>query len=71
MLYRTRNLDKSKFQAFADDKINATENFKFVLGMEEKILGKAENAGYQFFLLLPGCFQKPPSSGSLKVQVVL
>ena len=35
--------------------------------MEENILGKGENAGYQHFLLFPKCFQKPPSSGSLIV----
>ena len=33
-------VDQSKFQALADNKINATEKFKFVLGMVENILGK-------------------------------
>ena len=35
----------------------------------EKHLGKGENAGEQHFLLFPKCFQKPPSSGSLKVEL--
>ena len=34
--------------------------------MVENILGKGENAGCQDFLLLPKCFQKPPSAGLLK-----
>ena len=36
----------------------------------ENILGKGENAGYQHFLLIPKCFQKPPFSGLLKVGIV-
>ena len=63
-------LDKSKFKALADDKINLTNKLKLVLGMVENILGKGENAGYQHFLLFPKCFQKPPSLGSLKVGIV-
>ena len=64
-------LDQSKFKELAVDKINATKKLKFVLGMVENILGKGENAGYQHFLLFPKCFQNPPSSGSLKVGIVL
>ena len=56
-------LDQSKFKELADDKISATKELKFVLGMVENILGKGENAGYQHFLLFPKCFQKSPSSG--------
>ena len=63
-------LDWSKLKAFADDKLNATEKLKFVLGRVEKIVGKGENAGYQHFLLFPQCFQKPSLSGSLKVGIV-
>ena len=63
-------LDQSKLKAFTDDQINATMKLKFVLGMIENIWGKGENAGYQHFLLFPKCFQKPPSSGSLKVESV-
>ena len=37
-------LDRSKFKAFADDKI-------YVMGRVENIMGKAESAGYQHFLL--------------------
>ena len=46
-------LDLSKLKAFADDKINVTENLKLVLGRVEKIAGKGENAGYPHFLLFP------------------
>ena len=54
-------LDQSKFKEPADDKINATKNLKFGLGMVENILGKGENAGYQHFLLFSKRFQKPCS----------
>ena len=63
-------LDQSKFKALADDKINGTKKWKFVLGMVENILGKGENAGYQHFLLFPKCFQKSPFSDFLKVGIV-
>ena len=35
----------------------------------ENTVGKGENAGYQHFLLLPLCFSKPSSLGSLKVRL--
>ena len=63
-------LDWSKFKAFADDKINMTEKFKFVLGRIENIVEKGENAGYQYFFLFPQCFQKASYTGSLKVRIV-
>ena len=44
-------LDKSKFKAFADDKMNMVEQLKFVFGRVENIAGKGENAGDQHFLL--------------------
>ena len=46
-------LDRSKYKAFADDKIDVTKKFEFVLEMVENIMGKGENAGYQHFLLFP------------------
>ena len=63
-------LDRFKLKAFADNKINATEIWKFVLGRAENIVGKGENAGYQHFLLFPQCFQKASHTGSLKVGIV-
>ena len=57
-------------KALADDKIDVTQKLKFVLGQVENNLGKGENAGFQHFLLFPKCFQKPFSSGSLKVGIV-
>ena len=51
-----------KLKAFADDKLNVTQNVKVVFHRIENIVGKEENAGYQHFLLFPQCFQKafPP-----------
>ena len=63
-------VDWSKFKTSADDKIHVTENFKFVLGIVENIVGKGENAGYQHFLLFPRCFPKGSSAGSLKVIIM-
>ena len=40
------------------------------MGRGENIAGKRENAGYQHFLLLPQCFKKASSTGSLKVVIV-
>ena len=59
-------LDWSRLKAFADDKINVTKELKFVLGREENVVRKGENAGYQHFLLFPQCFQKPSSCRVLK-----
>ena len=44
-------LDWSKLKALADKKMMVTEKFIFILGRVENIMGKAENAGYQHFLL--------------------
>ena len=41
-------LDWSKVKSLADDKINVTEKFKFVLGRVENIMGKEENADSPF-----------------------
>ena len=49
-------LDWSKPKAFADKKINTTEKMKFVYGRVQHVVGKGENAGYQYFLLYPQCF---------------
>ena len=56
-------LDLSKLKAIADDKINATQNRKFILEGIENIVGKGENAGYQHFLLFEQCFQKLSFTG--------
>ena len=60
-----------QIEAFVDDNVNATQNLKFVLGRVDNIVGKGENGGYQHFLLFPQCFQKPSSTGLLKVGIVL
>ena len=51
-------LDRSRFKACAEDKINATENLKFVLWRVENIVEKGVNAGNQHFLLFSQYFQK-------------
>ena len=60
---------QSKFKAFADGKIIATQKFKFVSGRVENIVGKGENAGYQHFLLFSQCFKRP-LKGLVKVRIV-
>ena len=59
-----------KLKAFADDKLNATENIKAAFHWIENISGKEENAGYQHLLLFPQCFQKAFSSSASKVVIV-
>ena len=49
--------------------MNVPEKLKFVFGWVENIVKKGENAGYQYFLLFPQCFQKAPYTGSLKVVI--
>ena len=63
-------LEWSKLKAFADDKINVNQRLQFLLGREEIIHGKEENACYQHFLLFPQWFQKGTLSGLLKVGIV-
>ena len=46
-------LDKSKINAFADDKIIMTRKLKLAIGREENIVEKGENAGYQHFAIFP------------------
>ena len=50
--------DDSKSKSFADDKINVTQNLKFVMGRVENIVGKGENAGYKHFLFFLTMFSK-------------
>ena len=56
-------LVSSKLKAFADDKLNAAVMMIFLFGRVENTVGEGENAGYQYFLLFPQCFPKPPSLG--------
>ena len=41
--------DWSKLKAFADDKLNVTQNIKVVFHRIENIVRKEENAGYNVF----------------------
>ena len=50
-----KNLDLSKFKAFANDKMNVPHRLQFVLGRTENISGKGENAPiilYNVFYLI-------------------
>ena len=58
--------DLSLLNAIADGSLDMTQLLQFFFDTIENILGKGENAGYQYFLLFPQCFQKPSSSGLLK-----
>ena len=58
-----------KALSLADDKTSVTQKLKFVMRQVENILGKRENAGFQHFLLF-SYFQKPRSSGLLRVGIV-
>ena len=60
----------TKLKAFADDKLNVAQMMVSVFDRIENILVKAENAGYQYFLLYPQCFQNVSFFGSLKVGIV-
>ena len=69
-LSNDKTLDQFKFKAIADDKINVTEELKFILGRVENIVGKGENAGDQHFLLFSQCFLLVSFPWSLKVGIV-
>ena len=51
-----KNLTLSKLKAFADNEINVTLMIKSVFDRVKNIVGKAENAGYQYFLLFKQFF---------------
>ena len=51
-------LDWSKLKAFADNKINATEKFKFGLERVENILGKSRKCWLPAFPPFPTVFSK-------------
>ena len=62
-------LDKTKFKAFADNKLNVAKIMIYVFDGGRKHCGKRRNAGYQHFLLFPHCFQKASFLGSLKLGI--
>ena len=62
-LPRDKNLDRTKFRAFADDKLNVAKIAISVSDRVENIVGKGENAGYQHFLLSHNDFKKVLSQG--------
>ena len=60
----------TKLKAFADDKLNIVKMAISLFDKVENSVGKGENVGYQYFLLLTQCFPKSSSLGSLKVGIV-
>ena len=56
-------------KAFADDKLNVTQNIKVVFDGIENTVGKEGNAGNQHFLLFPRHFQKALSSVCQKLSL--
>ena len=60
-------LERSKFKAFAYDKINVTKKKKFV---SENVTGKGEIAIFQHLFSVMQCFQKASFSRLLKVRIV-
>ena len=63
-------LDVTKLKAFADNKINVAQMMTSVFDRVENLVKKAENAGYQHFLLFPHIFKRLLVSRSLKVEIV-
>ena len=59
-------LDWSKLKAIADENLKVVKMIIYILDRDENIVGKGENAGYQYFLLFPQCVQKPSCPRSLK-----
>ena len=70
LLPNDKILDKSKLEAFADDKLNIAKMTSSLFDGVENTVGKGENAGHQHFLLFPQCFPKPSSEGSLKIGIL-
>ena len=52
------NFHCSKLKAFADDKINATEKVRFVMGRLENIVGKGRKCWLPAFFHFPTMFSK-------------
>ena len=48
----------SELRTLADDKLNVTQNIKFVFHRTENIVEMGENTGCKHLLLFPQCFQK-------------
>ena len=59
-----------KLKAFADDKLNVTQNVKVVSHRIENIMGKRRKCCYQHFLIFLQCFQKAFSFSASKVVIV-
>ena len=57
-LPKNKILEITKFKAFAENKINVVHMMISVFNRSQNIVGKGENAGYQYFLLFPQCYQK-------------
>ena len=63
------DLDQPKLKALTHTNGDVAEMKEFACQKVENTVGKAEDAGYQHFLLFPQCFQKPYSTGSFRVPI--
>ena len=55
---KRQNFRLVQIESICKDKISVTEKLKLNLGKVENIVGKGENAGYQYFLLFPQYFER-------------
>ena len=65
-----QNLDWSKLKACADDKINITENLKYVFERQKTMWEKEKMLGTSIFLFSLNVFKRLFYSGSLKKGIV-
>ena len=66
-LTNNKILAESILKAFADDKLDVTQNGRYVFHRVENIVEKEENAGYKHFLLFPQCFQNDTKIRGLEI----
>ena len=67
---KRQNLRLVQIESICKRQNNSDSKLKFVLGRAENIVGKGENAGYQYFLPFTQCFQKFSVREVLKVGIV-
>ena len=67
LLTKDKILALTKLKGSADDKLNVTKMMFSVFYRVQNTVGKGENAGYQYFLLLPQYFQNATYSASFEV----
>ena len=69
-LLNNKCFEWAKFKTFPDDNFKVTKMTIVVFDRVENVIGKGENACYQYFLLFPQCLHRAFSRSSLKVGIV-